>query len=188
MKNTTPARTAHRDRKPYFDPGQNSLSYRQIAWLSLTALTVVGLVVVAFLPPFVSPETGKLIMSGFRKVCHQLPSRSFQIGETQVALCHRCVGIYAAIPLAILLFGVLRRWEGFIGRHPVWTIGASLMPMGIDWGADVVGIWSNTPTSRLVTGTVFGVVAGYFLARAVVNAAKPTTDAMGDVPAQPAMH
>ncbi len=165
----------------------NSLAHRQIGWLSLTALTVAGLVVVAFLPPFVSPETGSLIMSGFRKVCHQLPSRSFRIGETQVALCHRCVGIYAAIPVAILLFGILRRWDGLISRHPVWTIGASLIPMAVDWGVDVVGIWTNTPASRLVTGTVFGVVAGYFLARAVVNAARPSVDSVGDVPAEPAI-
>ncbi len=187
MKNTSPDGFEQDPRLRTPAQDLNPLDPRQILWLAVIAVAVTGLVLVAFLPPFVGPEAGGLIMSGFRKVCHQLPSRSFHIGETQVALCHRCVGIYAAIPVAALLFGALRRWDGFVSRRPVLTIGASLVPIALDWGADVIGIWSNTPTSRLVSGAAFGVVAGYFLARAVVNAARSTPETVAEVPTEPAV-
>ena len=147
------------------------LNRRQILWLTATGLTVAVLLLVAFLPPFVGADARELIMRAFRNVCHQLPSRSFHIGTSQVALCHRCVGIYAALPPALILFSILRQWDGLLSRYPLQIIAASLVPLAVDWGADLVGLWANTPVSRLVTGAIFGVVAGYHLARGVVKAA-----------------
>ena len=40
-------------------------------------------------------------------VCHQLPSRSFSLWGTQVPVCARCSGLYAAAPVGLLLALVL---------------------------------------------------------------------------------
>ena len=90
----------------------------------------------------------------------------------------RCVGIWAAVPAAIVLFAALRRWDAVLAKRPALTILLSLVPLGIDWTADFLGFWSNTMASRLVTGAIFGLVAGYFLARVIVRSvpdAKPAT-------------
>jgi hypothetical protein len=39
----------------------------------------------------------------------------------------------------------------------------------VDWLGGVLGLWINTPASRFLTGGFFGLVAGYFLARALVS-------------------
>jgi len=37
----------------------------------------------------------------------------------------------------------------------------------VDWLGDIVGWWANTQVSRMLTGALFGLVAGYYLAKAV---------------------
>ena len=44
---------------------------------------------------------------------------------------------------------------------------AAALPAGVDWIGDVMGWWTNTPASRMATGGIFGIIAGYFLAKAV---------------------
>ena len=122
---------------------------RQILWLAVAGLAVTAVVAIAFLPPFLDAEWRPLLMAGYRKVCHQLPGRSFALQGQQIALCHRCVGIWGAVPVAILLFGVLRRWDRVIALRPGLAIIISLIPLGVDWTADVLGLWNNTVVSRL---------------------------------------
>lgn len=145
------------------------LNSKQILWLAITGLAVGILVAGAFLPPLVDEGWRGLIMSGYRPVCHQLPGRSFHFAGEQIALCHRCVGIWGALPVAIVLFAALRRWDRHVANRAGLAILLSLVPLGIDWAGDFAGIWHNTPASRLITGAIFGLVAGYFLARVVIK-------------------
>ncbi len=156
------------------------ISNRTLLWLLLAAAVVVAVLALAFSTPLLGEQGRVIVMGAYRKICHQMPSRSFHIGGTQVALCHRCVGIYAAIPVAIAAFAVLRRWDGVFAARPLLTVGASLVPMGIDWTLNATGIWTNTPFSRLATGGLFGVAAGYFLARGIVKLAQQSGSDSGD--------
>lgn len=149
-----------------------SLTSRQTLWLAVSGLAVTALVAIAFLPPFVDAEVRPLIMAGYRKICHQLPGRSFVIRGHPVALCHRCVGIWSAVPLAIVLFSLLRRYDAILSARPGLAVLASLVPLGIDWTADFTGLWTNTVLSRFLTGAIFGLVAGYFLARVIVTSVR----------------
>ncbi len=109
-------------------------------------------------------------MHAFTTVCHQLPDRSPSVGGIPLAVCHRCYGIYWGIPVASFAYLALR------GRGPIprkiapYVLVASLIPIVIDWSGDVLGIWANTPVSRMITGLVFGVVAGHFFVTAMVDA------------------
>lgn len=107
-------------------------------------------------------------MVAFSSVCHQIPERSFHIAETSLAVCHRCTGIYAGIPLAMATMLVLNKQLAF-GKK-VWGIVlfVSLGIMGLDWGLSVVGLYENTLYSRVATGLFFGLAAGIYLA-IVVN-------------------
>lgn len=107
-------------------------------------------------------------MSAFSTVCHQISERSFQIANISLAVCHRCTGIYAGIPLAMLAMAIAGR---FNMRKNVWglILFVSLLIMGLDWGLTAVEVWENTLLSRLLTGLFFGLSAGAYLALVVAN-------------------
>lgn len=139
-----------------------------VAWGVTLGLTLF-ILFIAFLPPFVGEPLRGILMSGFAPFCHQIPSRSFHIDGVQLALCHRCLGIYAALPLALASFMLFNPWKSFLSSQAKYIILLSLVPLGLDWALDFLGIWHNTPVSRLITGSLFGLVAGYYLAVGVVQ-------------------
>ena len=156
------------------DPRSRRRSWWIWSAVALTLLVAAGLTT---LPPFVPPETRAWLMEGFRPFCHQLPERSFAVDGVPFAVCHRCFGIYAGLPAAAVLWLGLAAWGGWLSRHARWVLAAALVPMTADWGGDVLGLWTNTAASRVVTGGVFGLVAGLYLVRAVLQAARPVAAA-----------
>lgn len=140
---------------------------RRFWWGWSLALTLTTLVVVlATVPPFVGPELRAALMQGFSTVCHQLPARSPSVDGVPLAVCHRCYGLYWGLPLAVLGFLLVapRRSARLQQRAP-WVLALALVPLTFDWLLGVTGLWENTPWSRAVTGALFGVVAGFYLAR-----------------------
>lgn len=120
-------------------------------------------------PPFVGEGLRHAIMLGFSEICHQIPGRSPHIQGVQLAACDRCFGMYAALAAAPFLALGLRPWNSWIERHAKYLVAGSLIVLATDWGGDIVGLWTNTPWSRALTGAVFGCVAGYFLVCAIIS-------------------
>ena len=147
---------------------------RQFYWgwglgLGLVAL-LVGLI---SLPPFVGAGAREVLMQGFASVCHQIPERSPSLGGVQLAVCHRCFGIYGGLPLAMLLFLFVARWEPLLDRYARWILPLALVPAGVDWLLGVLHIWENTPLSRMATGLLVGLVGGLYMARAFGQLFRP---------------
>ncbi|MDX1740203.1 MAG: DUF2085 domain-containing protein, partial [Rhodothermales bacterium] len=71
----------------------------------------------------------------------------------------------------------LRRWDHLVAPRPGTVLALSLIPLGVDWTGDALGFWTNTMLSRLLTGAVFGLTAGYVLARVVVVSIRGRTPA-----------
>lgn len=140
------------------------------------------LLVLATLPVFVGADLRSMLMVAFSGVCHQIAERSPHFGGVQLAVCHRCYGIYLALPIAALIFPVLRRLDPEINKvAPILLCTAVAVP-GADWLADVLGFWSNTPGSRLLTGAFFGMIAGYFLSRALTELFRPSSVPRAEAP------
>lgn len=135
----------------------------------VAALVATVPVVVATLPPVVAEEVRGVLMLVFSSVCHQISSRSPHVDGVQLAVCHRCYGIYASLAVAAVVYPWLRRWEVPLHRHARIVVPAAVAVPGIDWLGDVAAIWSNTATSRMLTGAVFGLAAGFYFARAVAG-------------------
>jgi len=136
--------------------------------------------VLIFAPPFVSVEWRYALMVGFAPFCHQIPSRSFAIDGTSLAVCHRCLGVYTGILItiagAVFLGGLAwARRVDFFGRAR-WYLLAVLVPLGIDWYGGYSGLWSSSPASRLIIGLLFGGVAGMLLTIAVSKAGLTSPD------------
>jgi uncharacterized membrane protein len=102
------------------------------------------------------------IYAGFSKVCHQLPERSFFIGAYPLAVCARCTGLYGGFTAALLIYPLVTSLERTFTPPRKWLVLAAL-PMLIDVGVNFFGIWTNTHSSRLVTGALLGVVAVFYV-------------------------
>lgn len=131
------------------------------------ALGAVGvLAVLAVLPPVLRGDAGAFVHHAFAAVCHQLPERSPHLAGGPIALCHRCSGIVAGLLLGLVLgplLGAVRLAETRHRPQGRWLV-AALVPTALDWGVGALGLWSNTPFSRTLTGAVFGLAAGVILA------------------------
>ena len=140
-------------------------------WLrwALVTVALAGLLCLVVAPPFVGEDVRYLIMVGFSNACHQIPARSPHIAGVPLAVCDRCLGIYAALSAAPFLVLLARRWDALLRRRARYLILGALLIPGADWAMGVVGLWANTPWSRLFTGAAFGIVAGYFLTQALVG-------------------
>lgn len=132
-------------------------------WWAMVAATV-GIFGLALLPPFVSPEWRGLVMSVFAPVCHQLPARSPHIAEVPIAICDRCTGIYVGLIIGVVTVEWGRGLWTQMGTFGAYVFLGSLGPAGVDWVGDILGLWSNTPLSRSLTGLLFGVTAASFVA------------------------
>ena len=150
----------------------------------LAVLLTAVLLGLAVLPPFVGPGFRDVLMQAFAPLCHQLPSRSPHVDGVALAACHRCLGIYGGLLAASLAFGVLWRWEPWLGRKARYLLLLALLPAGIDWGGHIVGLWTNTPLSRVLTGGFLGLVVGVYFARAMVQAVSPSFRTSAPRPSQ----
>lgn len=150
-------------------------------WFAWGAALVTGsvLFIAVLLPPYVGETARHVVMAVFSSVCHQIPARSPHIDGVQLAACHRCLGIYGALAAAPLAFLVFRGWDEKINDAARWFILAAIAIPGIDWLGDLLGFWTNTVGSRIATGAAFGLTAGYFLCRALVQLVRGTAKQPG---------
>lgn len=150
------------------------------SWIGWALAAAAGSAVLCLVaaPPFVGDGLKHVIMAGFSSVCHQIPDRSPFLSGVQLAVCHRCLGIYAALAAAPVVFLLLRRWDRVMQRRAGYLITFAVLIPCVDWAGDVVGAWVNTPSSRLLTGAVFGLVAGYFLTKALIGVTSAREEAM----------
>lgn len=152
---------------------------RTSGWLAAVAAAgvLVGLVA---LPPWVGEGARVALMHGFAAVCHQMPERSLHAGGVPLAVCHRCLGIYAGVLLGALVFPLVprRALRSLLrSRRAGVLLIACGVPTAADWAAGALGLWANTPGSRMATGALFGVAAGLLLARALRQAFAAHPDA-----------
>jgi len=149
--------------------GNKAKSNKGMVGWSLAFVGSTILLVLATMPALVGEGFRTLLMLAFSGACHQIAERSPHLAGVQLAVCHRCYGIYLALPLASVAFLYLRRWDARLNRLAPVLICVALMVPGVDWLGDVFGLWQNTAPSRLLTGAFFGLVAGYFLSRALTS-------------------
>jgi uncharacterized membrane protein len=128
------------------------------------------LVVLVTAPPFTGDGVRAVLMAAFSGVCHQLPARTPHVDGVPFAVCFRCYGIYWGILLAALLYPVLRRRLGSMDRVAPLVLVGSLVPAGVDWVLELVGLVPGSQAVRVVTGAVFGLAAGYFLVSGIARA------------------
>lgn len=174
QKNNRLARTVPRGRDPLTDDPSEPLDGfvtpitlpgdRTAVWL--VAIGAWAVLVLAVLPPYLGPAGRSILMQAFSFACHQMPSRSPHIDGVPFAVCDRCLGLYAGIASGVLVGLFLAGTRRFVHRNAGFAIVAALIPVGSDWMFDIVGVWANTPATRVSTGGAFGLTMGVLLVAA----------------------
>jgi uncharacterized membrane protein len=101
-----------------------------------------------------------IIYGAFSKICHQKPERSFFVLGSPLAVCSRCTGLYVGFTLTLVAYPLLRSLRTTTAPDRKWLFLAAV-PMALDVAVDVLGIWHNTHSSRVISGLVLG-AAGVF--------------------------
>lgn len=111
-------------------------------------------------------QAAALLFALFSPVCHQDADRSFTLLGHQWAVCHRCSGIYFGLFLASLLPFRLTRILDAPQLRRLW-VACAAAPILLDALGPFLGVWTNTPFSRLATGFVFGAMLSLLLSTAL---------------------
>ena len=104
----------------------------------------------------------KLNYNFFQTVCHQKPERSFFMFEHQLAVCARCTGIYLGMLILTILYLLLKNINDNSTPSKYYLI-ASLIPMGLDGGTQLLGLRESFNELRFITGFIFGGVLIFYL-------------------------
>jgi len=88
-------------------------------------------------------------------VCHQRPERSFHIEGSQMPVCARCTGLYAAAPLGLLAAIVAGR-RPLRWRAPRVLLLASAAPIALSVAAEAAGLWAPSNIARFITAVPAG--------------------------------
>ena len=115
-------------------------------WLVTAAGTAVWLALIVLAPWLAgrgSTGAARLVYAVFSPVCHQIPGRCFLFHGQPLAVCGRCLGIYAGFAAGLVLYRIVR---GF-GRPALPSARAFLLvtlPMAVDGLAGVLGLWKSS--------------------------------------------
>lgn len=135
--------------------------------IALTAAWLLGLAAAPWLMAGGHPLPAVILYRGFSVICHQLPDRSFQYHSLPFGVCARCTGIYAGFLVGLLVYPL---WRSLLETEPppVKLLVAAALPMFVDFGGDLVGLFVNNHLSRTLTGAIAGTVVAWFLLPALV--------------------
>jgi uncharacterized membrane protein len=118
--------------------------------LLLWSAVLLAAIVAAPLAASAGRPEGWFLYQAFGPFCHQQPERCWHLQGYPLAVCARCMGVYAGLLLAALL-GL---------RLPAKTIAIALGLLGASWAAEFTGLGSASGTARFATGLLLGGSAG----------------------------
>jgi uncharacterized membrane protein len=142
-----------------------------VVWCALLAAALLLLGVVVLAPLLLANGrvgAAQALYIGFHTVCHQIPERSFHLGGFPLAVCARCVGLYAGGAAGVLLYPSARDLLRTDAPAREWLFLAAL-PTAIDYALGVTGLWENTHASRFLTALVLGAAAAFYVVPAIVS-------------------
>lgn len=104
----------------------------------------------------------KLNYNFFHPICHQKPERSFFIFGHKLGVCARCTGIYIGMLILTIFYPLFKRIDNNSTPSKYYLI-ASLIPMGLDGGTQLLGLRESFNELRFITGFIFGGILIFYL-------------------------
>jgi uncharacterized membrane protein len=132
------------------------------------ALTAAGTAVwlaAIFLAPDLAARgrTGaaRILYAVFAPVCHQIPGRCFTFHGHPLAVCGRCLGVYAGFAAGLALYPLVRGFSR-TDLPPARLFLLSVSPLALDGLAGLLGLWASPIGVRFATGLVWGALLPFY--------------------------
>ncbi len=132
-----------------------------ILTLSGTVLWLGAILLAPWLAGRGASGAARFFYAVFAPVCHQIPGRCFALDGYPLAVCGRCLGIYAGFAAGLLLYPLVRGFSR-IALPPVRLFLLLVLPMAVDGAAGVLGLWKSPVGLRFATGFVWGTVLPFY--------------------------
>jgi uncharacterized membrane protein len=107
-------------------------------------------------------HTSDFLYFGFSRICHQFDSRSIHLFGAKLGVCVRCTSIYFSFLVGLLVVPLVRRADSHSAPATVWLL-VGIAPMAFDALLNDLGILLSTDFSRIITGSLAGVVLSFFI-------------------------
>ncbi len=140
-------------------------------WLLTLAGTAVWLAAI-FAAPWLmargAPGAARFVYGIFAPVCHQIADRCFTWRGQPLAVCGRCLGIYAGFALGLALYPLVRGF-GRLALPQARLFVALTLPMALDAGGGILGLWRSPIGLRFATGLAWGALLPYYFVPGVAD-------------------
>jgi len=118
---------------------------------------------------FLAPElaargqTGasRFLYAVFSPVCHQIPGRCFALRGLPLAVCGRCLGVYAGFAAGLAFYPLVRGFSR-LALPPARLFLLSVLPLALDGLAGMLGLWTSPIGVRFATGFAWGTVLPFY--------------------------
>lgn len=152
-------------------PGPVNPKFVRRVWFVTLGGTVVWLAAI-FLAPWLAGRNAagpaRFVYAVFAPLCHQIPDRCFFLNGHPLAVCGRCVGIYAGFAAGLIVYPFVRGF-GRAALPPARLFIALTLPMVLDAVGGFVGAWKSPIGLRFVTGLVWGTILPFYFIGGVVD-------------------
>jgi uncharacterized membrane protein len=151
-------------------PAPGSRSVRTV-W----ALTFGGAIVwtaLIFLAPWLAARgdagAARVLYALFAPVCHQIADRCFVLNGQPLAVCGRCLGIYAGFLAGLVLYPLVRGFSrpALPGAR---TFVLVTLPLALDGLAGLLGVWKSPIGLRFATGVLWGALLPFYFVAGVAD-------------------
>ena len=133
-----------------------------IYFLTLTG-SLIWLAAIMLAPWLRSRSSGlsPFLYACFAPICHQIPSRSFELFGFPMAVCARCLGIYAGFLAGTVLYPIRRGFSAV--RLPKTSLFMAVSaPIVLDTAANVLLLWNTPNLVRFSLGFLWGLILPYY--------------------------
>lgn len=100
-------------------------------------------------------HSANFIYLAFSSVCHQIPERSYHLAGNPLAVCSRCLGVYAGFFTGILVYPLLPRQTVKWAEKRGYLIILTSIPLLIDAAGGILRLWISPLPLRSITGFVW---------------------------------
>ncbi len=134
--------------------GRHGAELLTALWILTTAIAIA-----APLLAEASPAMSAGCYISLAPLCHQHADRSFHLEGHKMALCARCLGIFAGMSVFGVIAIIVRR-RFVIGFRAMLLL---LAPMVADAFGNIFGLWNTGNTLRAATGALAGFAVVFWI-------------------------
>ena len=139
------------------------------AWTALGSAVWLALI---FLAPWLAARgassAARVVYAAFSPTCHQIAGRCFVLDGHPLAVCGRCLGVYAGFAAGLVLYPLVRGFSR-LSLPDARLLLLLTLPLALDGTAGLLGIWKSPIGLRFATGLLWGAGLPFYFVTGVAD-------------------